>query len=68
METMPSPCRRYSVVSRLLRVESDMVVEVPLVAALFCSPSLLAVLCMPLSRLSRLRDPEDAAMRLVSAF
>ena len=68
METMPSPCRRYLVVSRPLRVESDMVVELPLVAVLFCTPSLLTVLCMPLSRFSRLRDPEDAAMRLVSAF
>ena len=67
METMPSPCRRYLEVSKPLRVEIDMVVELPLVAVVFCWPSLL-VLCEPLSRFSRLRDPEDAATRYVSAF
>ena len=65
---MPSPCRRYFAVSRPLSVEIDMVVELPLVTVVFSSPPLLVLRASPLSRFSRLRDPEDAATRLGSAF
>ena len=71
MDAMPSPRLRYCVTNKFLRVESACVVPYPFVVTRRAGP------CASFSgfarhspewRSVRLRDPEDVATRLVSAF